>query len=202
MKRRRAGTGRCNRDRCMRRDDHGVTAASLDHRRFHACGASCGDRLGRRHRTGEGDRVGAAGCDQGFGHGRATRQATQQAIRQTAKTAHEFQRTQRGGRCRLDYAGVAAGERRGHGPAHQQDGEIKRHDMDAHAQSFVAHVLQRAGLGGAGQLAGIIARHLGVVAKNRCAVGQFANRFRIGFAHFARHQLGAVAQVGRLDGIS
>jgi hypothetical protein len=43
--------------------------------------------------------------------------------------------------------------------------------------------------------------HLGIVAENRRAIGDLADRLRIGLAHLAHHQLGAAREVGRLDGV-
>ena len=128
------------------------------------------------------------------------RQATR-PCRQRPEHLHVFERRERRRFGRLDDAGVARGERSRDRPAHQEDREIVRQDVDAHAVGLVARILERARLSRAGDLSRLIARHLGVVAKNAGAIGDLADRLRIGLSHLPHHQLGAPREVGRLDGV-
>ena len=74
--------------------------------------------------------------------------------------------------------------------------------MHRDAQRFIARELEGAGLGGARDLPRIIARHLGIIPENRCAIGKLTDGFWIGLSHLAGHQFGAVAEVRPLNGVS
>ncbi len=83
--------------------------------------------------------------------------------------------------------GCRVRRRDGHGE--DQERVVAGRDMHAHAVRFAALILKRGRLDRTGDAARIVAREFGELMERRRDVGQLADRFRIGFADFARHQL-------------
>ena len=195
------GTGSGNIERRMRGDDHRIAAAGFDHRRFHLAGGSRGDGPAGGNRTGEGDGVGEAG----EGRSDIARPRRHPARRRSTPPAKPRKTVMKSS---VDRVVASAGLMMQALPDASEAatvqhinriGKLKWHDMHAGTERFITRILERPGLRRARHLARLIAGHLGEIAEGAGAIGNFADRFRIGLAHFTRHQFGAGPHIGRLD---